>query len=447
MSSSPEPAAYSRAWTISLTAPGVLFGLAAPWSIAGAQISMSIGALLLVIGLVLRAVRYPRIPATLVIVFAFLLLQALSIPLGIHPARSLDFFPHYSWVLLFPFLFFGLFSDSTARIWTARVLLISGAIAGYYGAVQHVFEGAWVLHEPEPLPGGGFIAVGTLGHHLTYAGVMLPIFFLGIGMCFEKARRALWIVATVGVGLGVIFSFARTAWVGWVAAMLLFGFFRGRKAFFGVSGGLVALIGTGLLFNASLQQRLISILHIGDLPRVRLWLTALHIGRDYPILGAGIGSFGSLFPTYKIPGEYMAHGHPHSDPLNYLVETGILGVLAWIGIWVAYFRDARPAGPRHATAPSPNTGVAVAAAPGTAATSLVPPADPALWAMADALRCGAFALVIAGLGQCYSSDEEVAQVWWCTVALGLAFARLSRVRRPASSGQAFPATEPSRVLP
>ena len=415
---------WSPLWTAAFTAPAVLFALASPWSIAGAQISMSIGALFLVVGMVSRAVRYPRLPVTLVIVLAFLLIQALSIPLGIHPARSLEFFPHYSWVLLFPLLFFGLFSNPTALHWTPRVLLISGALAGYYGVAQHFIDGIWATKELEALPDGGFIAIGTLGHHLTYAGVMLPIFFLGLGMCFEARRRPLWIAATVGVGLGIVFSFARTAWVGCAAGVLLFGFFRGRRTFALICGSLAVMVGAGLLLSPSLQQRLVSILDVGELPRVRLWLTALHIGADYPIFGAGIGSFGSLFPTYKIPGEYMAHGHPHSDPLNYLVETGALGVLAWVGIWVAYFRDARP---RLETGVVARTHAAKR------------------WALADALRCGAFSLLVAGLGQCYSSDEEVAQVWWCTVALGLALAYFDRRRRAGAKQESVPFAEFSQA--
>jgi O-antigen ligase len=110
-------------------------------------------------------------------------------------------------------------------------------------------------------------------------------------------------------------------------------------------------------------------------------------------MGAGVGSFGTLFPIYRVPGYYLATMHPHSDPLNILVETGILGLLAWLTVWAVFFRE-------------------------TGQTRQ----GPRIW-LPDALRAGMGAMLIAGLGQCYVADEEVAQVW-----LFLATAALVLVR-------------------
>jgi O-antigen ligase len=200
-------------------------------------------------------------------------------------------------------------------------------------------------------------------------------------------------------------SVARSAWVGWLAGLLLFGFLRGRRWFLGIAAAGTATAALALAFAPAVRERAATFFAMGDDPRLRLWATALRIGADYPILGAGVGSFGSLFPTYRVPGWYMATGHPHSDPLNILVETGWVGVLAWFAIWVAFFFDTRTASP-----------AVVAAAPAKSPRA----------GLLAAMRAGMFAMLIAGFGQCYSTDEEVAEVWWLCAATGLAFAAHAR---------------------
>lgn len=384
--------------------------LSAPWSIAATQTSIVLSAVVLVAMILARRWTYPRLPRTLVAVLVFLAIQALSIPFGIHPGRSARFLPHYSWVLLFPFVFWGFFRDRTARTRAATILVWSGAVAGYYGALQHLTTAVWFRKTPEALPGGGYVAVGMFGHHLTYAGVLLPIFFLSLGLLADAPRKRAWAITTLGLTLGLVASVARSAWIGWFAGILLFGFLLGRRWFLGIAAAGTATAALVLAIAPAVRERAATLFAMGDDPRLRLWETALRIGADYPILGAGVGSFGSLFPTYRVPGWYMATGHPHSDPLNILVETGWVGVLAWFAIWVAFFFDTSRRAP---------------ASPGK------PPGA----GLRAAVRAGMFAMVIAGFGQCYSTDEEVAEVWWLVAATGLAFAAYA----PAPSA---PRTEP-----
>jgi len=396
-----------------------LFALAASWSIAAAQSAIVLGAVVVVTGVLLRAVRYPRLPLTIWAILAFLAVQAVSIPLGIHPMRSLRFFPHYSWVLLFPLVFWGLLAEPTARRWGVRILVIGAALAGFYGVAQHYTAAVWFIKTPEALPAGGYIAVGTLGHHLTYSGVLLPIFFLSLGMILDQRPRWLWALASAGILLGLIFSAARSAWIGLAAGILLFGFLRGRRWFVGTALTGALVLAAILVLSPSMRARAVTLADVGDDPRLRLWQTALRIGADYPVIGAGIGSFGSLFPTYKVPGWYLAHGHPHSDPLNILVETGAIGVAAWFGIWTLFFlqtRGRRDSGlPRSPQAASPQELLEPDVGP-------VRDTDSSRQGRIDGLRAAMFALLVAGFGQCFSSDEEVAQAWWFCATAGLVYA-------------------------
>src|SRR5690554_3087148 len=135
----------------------VLFCLAAPWSIAIAQIAVVSIFLVVTVD---AARRLPRrrgrektgvspLPWTLLAVALFLFMQALSIPLGIHPERSLRCL-RGSWVLLFPFLFWTVLADPSIRRSVYVALGISGALAAAYGVVQH-FAGIDYLHDFNPL--------------------------------------------------------------------------------------------------------------------------------------------------------------------------------------------------------------------------------------------------------------------------------------------------------
>jgi len=374
-----------------LGVPAVLYGLAAPWSIAASQISLGIG-LLGVITALFTGWRPPRPwPRLLIWIGLLILLQALSIPLGVHPLRSWRAFPHSAWVYLLPLLYWCLLADARWRRRALLALVVSGALAGAYGIAQHYTTAVWPADRTaELLPGGGYIAIGTLGHHLTYAGVLLPIFFAAFGLALNGRKRAALLLVAALIAGGLLFSAARTAWIGLVAGSLLLGWIHGRRYFLAALGGLVLVGVVVLVLDPGVRARFFTLAGLTEVPRIRLWLTALHIAADHTWIGTGLASWREMFAVYRVPGEYMSTSHPHNDLLLVLVETGVLGVAAWIGIWVAFFRETRTAS-----------------------------------RLANALRAGVAAMLVAGLGQCFATDEEVAQVWWFIVTAALLTARRS----------------------
>jgi len=403
----------------------LLFAIAACWSIAVAQGAVLLLALTVAAGLILGhgGVRRIRgIPWTLKLVLVFLGVQALSIPFGVHPVRSLAAFKG-SWVMLFPFVFWIALTDARVRALALRALAASGALAGVYGVAQHFLGREYAAGKALERLGSGYIAVGTLGHHLSYAGVLLPIFFVALALALDglssgRARdRWLWGIAVCAIALGLLFSYARTAWIGLAAGLFVLGLLRGRRAFLVIAGATLALFALAMCVEPSIAQRFFSMLHGHGTPeRTRLWLTSLRIAADHPVIGAGLGSFGTLFDRYRVAGAYQSTAHPHCDLLNVLVETGALGVLAWSAIWAAFFLRrtaayAPAAPPGAAQAPAVPSGAALTARAGRGV-------DARSW-MPAALGAAVAALLVGGLGQCFSTDEKVAQVWWFVTAVGL----------------------------
>jgi len=70
---------------------------------------------------------------------------------------------------------------------------------------------------------------------------------------------------------------------------------------------------------------------IVDATRAGIWTDTLRMAGDFPVLGAGIGSFGRLYPVYRtVPGP-LGIDHAHNDYLELLAGGGAvgLGLCAW----------------------------------------------------------------------------------------------------------------------
>ena len=59
--------------------------------------------------------------------------------------------------------------------------------------------------------------------------------------------------------------------------------------------------------------------------RLALWRNSLGIFRDHPWVGAGMGSFVTVYPPYQTEASDLVTEHAHNDYVEALTETGLLG--------------------------------------------------------------------------------------------------------------------------
>ena len=59
--------------------------------------------------------------------------------------------------------------------------------------------------------------------------------------------------------------------------------------------------------------------------RLGLWRNSLGILRDHPWVGAGMGSFVTVYPAYQTEAQDLITEHAHNDYVEALTETGLLG--------------------------------------------------------------------------------------------------------------------------
>ena len=128
--------------------------------------------------------------------------------------------------------------------------------------------------------------------------------------------------------------------------------------------------------------------------RVYMWRSGLTIWREHPVLGVGPGELKRVYERYALPEAVKKRtGHVHNTPLQMLVERGVLGLAAWLWIWVAFF--ARAIG-------------LLRRLPGDAASERT-------------LVIGSIAAIVgflvAGLSEFNFGDSEVVMVAWAVMAL------------------------------
>jgi O-antigen ligase len=122
---------------------------------------------------------------------------------------------------------------------------------------------------------------------------------------------------------------------------------------------------------------------------------------DHPLLGAGVGQASDLLPKY---GCDLGYGHLHNDILNVAANSGLLGLAAFLWIWITFVRFTRKC-------------------------DRLSQVDPWSGAMAMAGFGIVISFLVAGLFQCYYTDAEDGMVLW--FLLGLVVTVCIRKERPA----------------
>lgn len=212
---------------------------------------------------------------------------------------------------------------------------------------------------------------GSLGNAEYVAPYLIFSIFYALYLWFTKARTA---VRSVSYGVIILFllvffvaSQTRGAFLGLVAgafAAIVYAIFRNPR--WRVKGAivlavLVAIGGTLFLYRANPTiarlpgARFLQIdFHERTFQtRIWTWQSAWEGFKERPLLGWGPENFSTVFdrhfnPNHFVPGQASEtwFDRAHSVIFGYLADTGILGLLAYLGIFAVFywefFRRARP---------------------------------------------------------------------------------------------------------
>lgn len=200
--------------------------------------------------------------------------------------------------------------------------------------------------------------------HTAYGAIIalfLP-FFTGLSLSrqFKRSYRLLAFIVLAILVTGIIFSYSRAAWISVAAALLTYLLVRFRIRLYWLL--FILLVGIGLFFMFQYQfidkleknkqdsstdfvEHVQSISNISsdasNLERINRWASAIRLFKERPVFGWGPGTYQFIYAPYQrskektiISTNYGDMGNAHSEYIGPMSESGILGMLTFLGIIV-----------------------------------------------------------------------------------------------------------------
>ncbi len=258
------------------------------------------------------------------------------------------------------FLGMQLSETLTESQWHSLPILVSTYSLGVaLLAIMQFFSGTdtiyWLVKAPP-----GNVAFGPYVNHNHYAGLMEMLIPISVGFLFSRPKPAglncLVGLAVVVPVASVLLSGSRGGMCSLLVEVLAFGVLLGGRD----SGRYrIALLGSLVLAllmffwmdPGNVAKRLETVFHKSNWAepdlgsRLTVSLDTLQILRDYPWLGAGLGSFETVYTRFRSFPSDLDWDHAHDDYAEALAETGIIGgvlILSGIVLFLAVtFRRAR----------------------------------------------------------------------------------------------------------
>ena len=227
-----------------------------------------------------------------------------------------------------------------ADAWVLGGVLIAAIGLFQWASGQNLItaEGVWRVR--------GFY--GSPNNLALYLGRLLPV-GLAIaawgtaGGMRSTGRRWFYLGSTVLVGVVIVLTYSRGAWVVGVPAALLFlAAMRGRRVL--LAGLLALLVVAAILLVIVGPGRLLSLADTTTgttFFRLQLWQSSWNMVRDHPLLGVGLDNFLYEYRSfYVLPTawEELNLSHPHNFVLDFWLRLGLPGLIAMGWLLVAYFR-------------------------------------------------------------------------------------------------------------
>ena len=221
------------------------------------------------------------------------------------------------------------------------VLIAFATLASLFG-----FFEAWQISEVATSP----IQIrpdGAQSTYMTFAGLLMMVEVLALAylMFFQSTHKWTW-VSIVIIFYCLLLTLTRQAWLGLLVGVICLVFFW-KKKFLLLLPPLIIII--FLISPNSTKTRItetisptISIKDWSLASRINLWQFGWKVFKDYPLTGCGFRCVDLIHNQYidpfpKYHGSVRHLKGMHNNFIQIAVDTGILGLTAWLGIWVYFF--------------------------------------------------------------------------------------------------------------
>ena len=221
-------------------------------------------------------------------------------------------------------------SEEHARKVFGQVMMVFGAVYAFFALAQNLTANGRIFWVHGTQFTGSFY--GSYVNRDHYAGLMemlVPIpFVLSMGNVLRGGKRALVGFCAILMASTIFLSGSRGGMLTFVVEMLFFvalTFGKGRSPRLALGSVAVCVLVLCLLIFIGKGQVLG---RLGDLsPGIRLNIVkdSLRMFSKRPIGGWGLGTFATVYPSYRSFYTNQVVNEAHNDYVQLLVETGVLG--------------------------------------------------------------------------------------------------------------------------
>jgi len=282
------------------------------------------------------------------LVVLLVLLSASSVLVA--PDRWLSFYNYYNlmgrYILLYYLVINNLHSlDQLKRlIWTMLGSALLVTVYGFYQYIHGVDISMTEWVDDGQFPELKTRVFSTLENPNLLAGFLMVIMSISTGLALHDTKtknRTLLVSFVVLLGICLVFTYSRGAWLSILAVIIAYGFLYSRKILWFLLIVPLAL----LLAQDSLMERILSIANPTDTSstlRLALWESTVAMIIDKPLLGIGWGAYWLVYPEYDffLQDAETKIFHAHNMYLNIAAEIGIPGVLVFLAVMIGHIRKA-----------------------------------------------------------------------------------------------------------
>jgi len=210
-------------------------------------------------------------------------------------------------------------------LWIGKAVFAVAVLSSLGGLLQYVADPQRdLLHR----------ITGFMSQWMTYSGLLMLALILlaAYGFCYGLRRNKWVVIAFVPIGLALILSQTRNAWMGTIAGLGTLILLRKPRAIPLLLAGVLALY---FVSPASIKERFQSGLDLKDTTtrtRIECFYTAVRLIQDNPWFGVGPKNVKYEALRYRREHEFpdWVYQHMHNNVLQIAAETGIPGLFLWL---------------------------------------------------------------------------------------------------------------------
>ena len=267
----------------------------------------------------------------------FGLISMKRLTLSIYPEATVGMLIQFLSYLAIFFVVVNYFDTERKIKRVILVIIISGFIYSLCGIIKRF-----------AIEGVGFSTFTNRNHFSAYIQMIIPL-TIGYSLTRRSAAvRSIFIFLASAMLLALFLALSRAGIICMVLSLLILSVILHIKFALKREAGIVILIvlllsvllGVSSGFDPTMQRLKTLFTPFQALAgRLSLIKDTLHIIRDFPLWGVGLGALGEIFQKYKSMQGVETFSFTHNELLQLIAETGLLGFLLIVTFLFGYFKS------------------------------------------------------------------------------------------------------------